>query len=311
MMDPPYNGPSIETRSTGRSLTVELPSSTGDERPGADIEDPFALGRRWVEVEAGEGQGSRRFREVPLSLDDLRNPQEGDQLTHSLQHGDGISETKERLRCFFHAQGRQDVIVCDDLQMIWDDPALDKIAPDVAVIPAVKDPRRYRKSFKVREEGTRPVFVLEVSSASTQKFDQEEKPEIYRRAEVEECFLLDQLSEPWQLVAFQLNRSRTAYVEIKADAQGRYLARTLGVYFRISPDGQDLILEDAASGEILRKPIDEMQGRRDAERRADQEAEARRQEAEARRQEAEAREAAEARNRELLAEIERLRGSRS
>ena len=103
------------------------------------------------------------------------------------------------------------------------------------------------------------------------------------------------------------------YRKVRPDARGRLLAETLGVYFSISASGDDLVMEDAETGEVLRKPVAESRARRAAERQAAEEAEARavaeRQaaaEAQARRAEAEARAAAEATVQELLAKIQRL-----
>ncbi len=56
----------------------------------------------------------------------------------------------------------------------------------------------------------------------------------------------------------------------------------MGVYWSVSASGDELILEDAETGEVLRKPIEESEDRRAAERQAAEEAGARQKEAEAR-----------------------------
>ncbi|MCP4593897.1 MAG: hypothetical protein GY842_24445 [bacterium] len=68
MPDPPYTGSKVEARAAGSFAAVVSP----EVRP--QVEDPFRYGSRWVEVETATG---RTIREVPLTLDDLFDPQEG------------------------------------------------------------------------------------------------------------------------------------------------------------------------------------------------------------------------------------------
>ena len=305
MTDPPYTGSKIEARAT-QGRAVQVPR---------EIEDPFRYGSRWVEVQI---PGGTEFQEVPLTLADLFDPQEGDHVAHSILHGDIISESKEMIRQAFRSRERTDVLVCDDVKMLWKDPALPRIAPDVAVIPWVEDPTRNRDSFDEKKEGTGPVFVLEVVSKSTGSFDYKDKPSIYRRAKVKECFLLDPLQKPWKLLGRRLHPGTGRYRKIRADKQGRVRSEMLGLYFAVAPEGDRLVLVDVATGEELRGLGKEVEARRAAESRAETEAQARRAaeskaeaEAQARRQEVEARRAAEAENQRLAADIERLRAASS
>lgn len=287
-MDPPsYTGSKMEARATG-SQAVRTPR---------EIEDPFRYGSRWVKVETPRGA---ELQEVPLTLDDLFDPQEGDHVAHSILHGDIISATKEMIRQVFRSRGRDDVLVCDDVKMLWKDPDLPRIGPDVAVIPGVEDPTRNRDSFNEKEEGTGPVFVLEVVSKSTRNFDYNDKPPIYRQAKVREYFILDPLKTPWKLLGWRLHPDTGRYRKLRADKQGRVRAETLELDLAIAPEGDRLVLVDLATSEELRDLSEEVEARQAAESRAEMEAEARR-------QEEEARQATEAENRRLAAEVERLR----
>ncbi len=279
MMDPPSTGSKMEARATG-SRAVRTPR---------EIEDPFRYGSRWVEAETPRGS---RFQEVPLTLEDLFDPQEGDLVTHSILHGDIITAVKEMIRQAFRSRGRTDVLVCDDVKMLWKDPALPRIGPDVAVIPGVEDPTRNRDSFNEAKEGTGPVFVLEVISKSTGDFDYQDKPSIYQQAGVKECFLLDPLKTPWKLLGRRMQPGGQ-YRKIRADLQGRVRSETLDLYFAIAPEGDRLVLVDVTTGEELRDLGEEVEARQAAENRAEAEAEARR--------------AVEAEKEELAAELERLR----
>ena len=274
MMDPPYDGPKMEARD---------PEGTYSRAP-REIEDPFRYGSRWVYVKTGKGK--EELREVPLTLEDLFDPQEGDYVPHSTVHGDLVSASKEMIRQAFRRRGRTDVLVCDDVKMLWKDPSLAQIAPDVAVIPGIADPERYRPVFDEAKEGTGPVFVLEVVSKATRSFDSGDKPTIYRRARVEECFILDPLKSPWELVGRRLAPRTGRYRKIRPDREGRVRSQTLGLDFAIAPEGDRLILVDVATGEPLRT-LGESESAREAAESA--------------------REAAEAKNRELAQEIERLR----
>jgi len=278
MMDPSYNGPKMEARRSSGSSVVEAPREIDADK------EARVYGSRWEEVETTDGDTS--FQEVPLTWEDLFDPQEGDHVPHGTEHADLISETKESLKAFFDAQNRSDVLVCDDVKMLWTDPKLPRVGPDVAVIPGVEDPDRSRDSFDELREGTRPSFVLEVTSKATAPFDRGEKPDVFRRAKVQECFVLDRLKSPWELKAYRLDAKTGEYLEVVPDERGRYPAETIGVHFSIAESGEALILEDAATGQPLLKPREESVARQAAERRA---------------------EAAEAKVRELLAEIERLR----
>jgi Uma2 family endonuclease len=298
MVDPPYTGPRMEARESEGSV-VQAPR---------EIEDPFRYGSRWVRVKSRKGT---ELREVPLTVEDLFDPQEGDYVPHTTVHGNLVTASKEMIRQAFRRRGRTDVLVCDDVKMLWKDPALAQVAPDVAVIPGIPDPERLRSVFDEEKEGTGPVFVLEVVSKATRKFDSKDKPDIYRRAGVAECFVLNPLKSPWELVGRRLQRpqggrgermqARTGrYRKLRPDKQGRVRAKTLGLYFLIPPAGDRLILVDVATGEPLRG-LAESEEAREAAEEAREAAERRAM------REAEARRAAEAENLKLAREIEQLR----
>ena len=266
MMDPPHTGSKLETRASG-SGGFRMPSET---------EDPFRYGSRWVQVETSRGT---EWQAVPLTLEDLFDPQEDDHVTHSILHGDILSAVREMIRQVFRSRGRSDVLVCDGVKMLWKDPALPQIGPDLAVIPGIEDTTLRRDSFNEKKEGTGPAFVLEVISKSTRDFDYEDKPQIYQRAKVQEYILLDPLETPWKLLGHRLHQESGRYRKIRADKNGRVRSEALDLFFSIAPEGDRLILVDAATGEELR-------GLAEAEA---------------------ARQAAEMENERLAAEVERLR----
>ncbi len=293
MMDPTHTGPKIEARGRPGNYVVEVPHELELE----DLDGKARVyGSRFVEVE-GKG-GKTSVQEVPLTWEDLFDPQEGDRLMHSRRHGRTLRDTGAALDCLYAVRGRDDVLVLDDVRIDWKTPGVDPACPDIAVVPGVKTPKKGRrepKSFNEKKEGTSPVFVLEATSQGTAKYDRESKPEIYRQAKVPEIFLLDELKTPWELSGERRDPKTGGYESARPDAQGRLLSEMLGVYFSISASGDELMMEDAETGEALRKPVEESEARRVAERQAAEEAEGREAAQRQAAEEIEARQAAEER----------------
>jgi Uma2 family endonuclease len=250
----------METRST----------SGGGGRRALDVEallaeDPYFYGWRMV----GDEQ-------VPLTEDDLLDPQEGDFVSDHTLHLWVVSTIYTVLLELFLVRGRLDVLVGGNLKMLWRDPRIKRVAPDVVVIPGVDDPGRDRRSFDEKKEGTRPVFVLEATSEATSRTDFEMKPRVYEQAGIEEYFLLDTLAAPWTLTGRRLLEATGRYREIRPDGEGRLLAESLEVRFAIGADGRSVDLFDARTGEKLRDLHAAEKARRLAEERQRAEAEARR-----------------------------------
>lgn len=108
---------------------------------------------------------------------------ESDQACEYLIYGRNV------LKSYF--QDRLDVYVSGNLCIYYEqgNPRA-VIAPDVFVVFGVE--RGDRRSYKTWEEGNKaPDFVLEITSKSTQKEDQEIKPNIYAALGVREYFQYD------------------------------------------------------------------------------------------------------------------------
>jgi Uma2 family endonuclease len=176
------------------------------------------------------------------------------------------------------------------------------VAPDVFVICGV--PKRRRRIFKVWEEGGKtPDMVIEITSDTTRREDEVKKPALYSRLGVHEYFQYDPTGD----------YLRPALKGRRLDEQGDYqpisptwlsgdmfslTSEILGLELRLE-DGQ-LRFFEPVSGTYLLSHAEER-----AERQQEQ---ARRQQAEEQARTAEDRAlAAEDRNRELEAEVARLR----
>ena len=223
----------------------------------------------------------------------------------------------DRLR--HHFRSRQDVYVSGNLLLYYreGDPRA-VVAPDVFVVLGVANADR--SSYRLWEEAKGPDFVLEITSRTTHREDQERKRELYRSLGVREYWQYDPTGDYLEPPLQGLELSAGEYRRLP----GRELAAgtlalasgVLGLELRLTERG--LRLHDPETGQDLPNlaETDEARQRerqaRQRERQARLAAETRlAQEAAARRQEAAARAAAEARVAELEALLRRERGSDS
>ncbi len=170
------------------------------------------------------------------------------------------------------------------------------IAPDAFVVFGVPERliKRIRRLYRIEEWGPPPAFVLEVGSDSTAARDMREKRDIYARMGALEYWRLDpsggeRYGEP--LIGERLVDGEYERFETRVEADGDVWARSevLGVdfYWRVGDDGYgEFLIRDGETGEWLGDLNEERTARLAAE---------------------EARLVAEARARELEAELERIR----
>lgn len=121
-------------------------------------------------------------------------------------------------------------------------------SPDLMAVKGV-DVVAKRRSFKTWVEKAVPCFVLELTSKKTAKEDRVEKKILYRQLGVREYFLFDPLDEylPEQLMGFRVVGGD--YRPLQPNADGGITSRELGL--RFVPDGNDLLVFDAKTGEHL------------------------------------------------------------
>jgi len=114
---------------------------------------------------------------------------DGQPMTESDATRDYLLHCIEVLQLYF--KGRPNVYVSGNLFVYYEEgnPKA-SLSPDVFVIFGVSN--RKRRSYKAWQEGGKlPNFVLEITSRSTKRQDQEEKPRLYARLGVEEYFQYD------------------------------------------------------------------------------------------------------------------------
>lgn len=257
---------------------------------------------RWVERPGGRME----LVVMPLTPELFLNPQVGDHMTQGKRHIDTARQIADRLEDFFRPV--PDVLITMDMKHLFG-PGLSKPSPDVSVIRGVRDRDADRESFDVVSEGVRPCLILEVVSPLSSRIrmaDLEDKVSLYRRVGIPEYLIVDsqRRDRRFRLIGYRLEPS--GYTPIEPDEQGRLLSETTGLWFQVSPDGNQVRMFEYPSGRSLptREEIESLREAAEEKARvAEQQARA---EAEARRVEAKARQAAEDEVARLRAEIERL-----
>jgi Uma2 family endonuclease len=290
------------------TATIEIPLSSVP-----DPADPFRYGWRYVQRERDDG--TLEIEQVPLTLEDVLHPREGDQVTHSAAH----QRRLHYLRGVFEAQLADDptAVVLDDVRVAWDVPGLKAHGPDIAVIFGVREREKNWSTFDVAAEGVRPALIVELTSPETAALDRSPKLEEYELAGVPLYVIIDGVArrrEP-TLRLFGFAQSPTGYRSLATDERGRLWLAPVRLWLGVEED--ELVCYDEADRPLgdyralAAALAAETRGRAEAERQVE---DARRARVEAeRRAEAEqqGRLAAEARLRALEDELRQLRGGAS
>ncbi|HEX9944515.1 MAG TPA: Uma2 family endonuclease [Thermoanaerobaculia bacterium] len=221
--------------------------------------DPFRYGWRWRSVRLPSGEVVEQ--QIPLTPEDLLDPQLGDEVPQSDPHHELLLVVDELLTRRFAS--RQDVCVASDMKMLWGIPGFKEPSPDIAVIPGVRKKRDPERTvFDVVREGTRPCLVIEIVSstdAETRRNDYERKVEIYQRAGIPEHLILDPATSFTQgrllLTGYRLGPDGR-YQRIEPDREGRLLSETAGLLFGVAEDGQTIRVFNAATGQRLLTPLE-------------------------------------------------------
>jgi Uma2 family endonuclease len=240
------------------------------ESPEAAELDPFRYGwrPRYVRLPNGELDEQR----IPLTLEDLLDPQLGDVVTQSEPHFGLMIALAELLRR--HYESRDDVYVAGDMKMLWGIPGIPEPSPDIAVIFGVRNKLDPRTSFRCKREGTRPSLIIELVSSidsGTRNNDYEKKVKIYQRVGIPEYFIFDPptpvTDERLLLTGYRLDAAGR-YREVDPDSLGRLNSVTANLLFGVSDNGRSPEVIDAATGKTISTPGQLDKARQAAEARA-------------------------------------------
>lgn len=203
--------------------------------------DPYRYGWRYVRRELPDGGFFTE--QVPLTLEDVLHPEEGDQVTHSSAH-------QRRIRYLgnvFSARLRHDpnAVVLDDVRVKWDVPELQPHGPDIMVIVGVRE-RKVWSTFDVAAEGVRPALIVEVISPETRAIDRSAKLDDYELAGVPLYVLVDAVTrrgvETVRLFGYTL--TPRGYQALGLDEQGRLWLEPLRLWLGVAEN--ELVCYDEA-----------------------------------------------------------------
>jgi Uma2 family endonuclease len=209
----------------------------------------FPYGWRYVERIAPDG--SVTFDQIPLTLEDVVHPQEGDQVTHSDLHQRICAYLYNVLRGLL--SGIPGAVVLHDVRIAWDDPDLKAHGPDLAVIFGVREHKNW-SAFDVAVEGVRPALIIEVTSPETRAVDLMIKLDEYDLAGVEFYVIVDVVQRRGQVAPRLLGyrRTPTVYAVLSPDAQGRLWIEPLQIW--LGAQEQAVVCYDASGKPISDYP---------------------------------------------------------
>ena len=288
--------------------------------------DPYRYG--WRERREIAPDGSEKVGWIPLTYRDLLDPQEGDYIAESTIHRrvvEGVADILTR-----RYEDDPGVAVWCNLKIVFRIPGLTTgPGPDICVVDGVVDRDRGRKSFHFGREPGKVRLVVEVVSEDSVRKDYQDLLRIYAPLGVQEYVAVRPLGlypdGPFELRGWHLDPRTRRLLPIAPNPQGQIPSLATGLLFGTGSDGFCLSLWNAASGERLLSPEEDVTRLREraeqaeerverAEERADRESEARRTAEEARsaaeaarRSAVEEQQRALKRNREMAAELEQLR----
>jgi Uma2 family endonuclease len=191
------------------------------------------------------------WKRIPLTLEDVLHPQEGDVHLLSDPHTDDCTYLRVVLKDR-HAFDRS-VAILSDCGIYWDIPGLEHHSPDLAVTFGVKQ-RKGWETFDVRQEKVRPVLIIEVTSPKTRVNDVEKKVQQYAQAGVAYYVIADAGSKPGRrrlkLISYRL--AGKAYEKVGLDPQGRAWLEPVKLWLAVTVNpetGEDrLALIDPVTG---------------------------------------------------------------
>jgi Uma2 family endonuclease len=214
----------------------------------------------------------------PLKTEIIYPISDGAPMAESDPARDYLVYGVEALDIYF--QNREDVYVSGNLFIYYKKGVPSAVvAPDVFVVFGVK--KKKRLTYKVWEEDNKvPNFVLEITSATTQENDEEEKPKKYASLGVQEYFQYDPIGDyldpPLKGSQLVEGNYQPMTMNLLPDGVLSIYSEVLGLDLRVS--GGELRFYDPQTGEKLLSHKETEQARQQAEQ-ARQQAEQARQDA--------------------------------
>jgi Uma2 family endonuclease len=246
----------------------------------ADV-DRYRYGWRYKTCRLPDG--TEESVEVPLTVEDLLHPKEGDCIPENTVH----SHERDYLYDVLESRviDRPTIRIFTDCLIDWGIPGLGNHSPDISAFENVRDRERKWGVFPVAREGARPLLSIEIVSPDDRDPTRRDndvviKMDHYHQVGVPLYIIVDQEEEdgPRRLLGYR--DTPDGYVPLIPDAQGRLLLEPFGVLIGLRDDR--IVCYDAATNEeILGYPALSQAMQAEAEARRVAEERAARQQAEA------------------------------
>ena len=239
------------------SVELETPPSR---TPNLD-DDAFRIGYRTVR--RIDGDGREIFDTVPLSQEDFLHPQEGDRFMLVDQH----VRIVESIRFAVETIARRGINlrVLSEHRVDWQVEPIKPHGPDVVVFrdfPPDWD-GVHRGTFPVRDEGSTPLAVIEVTSEATRTTDFEAKFLEYEAAGIPYYVIVDLAGPDDARKILGFRHARGAFRPMRPDASRGILLPNLHLWLRwqngsvIAADEEGKDLPNAEQTAVLLEQIEE------------------------------------------------------
>lgn len=190
----------------------------------AERPDPFRFGWRYVQQIGADG--TKMSVQVPLTLEDVLHPQEGDHIPENRQQENDRRYLATVLE--WRLADNPQALVLSDCLINWGVRGLRNHSPDISVFDGVVHPNPNLTTLAVAREGARPVLVIEIVSPDAhdrqaRDNDVVTKVREYYRARVPLYAIVDKerVDGPRRIVGYR--RGRRKYELLPLDEQGRLL----------------------------------------------------------------------------------------
>jgi colicin import membrane protein len=255
--------------------------------PPPPKEDPWRLGWRYVPHVGPDRETT--YEQVPLTEEGLLFPEEGDFVVTNESHHIDCFYLKAALKLW--AARREGALALGDHRVDWGVSGLRPLGPDVVVFDGLHeawDP--HRGTFPVKTFGARTLLVIEVTSPDSRPNDLGIKVEFYHRVGALFYAIVDRHEtrgqEDGRLLGYRADPAiPDHFVEVGPDERGRLWLESVRLWLTIENDRAVLYEEN---GDRIPSYAEAIRDKQSAEARIA---------------------AAEARTKELEAELQRLRGN--
>lgn len=204
----------------------------------------WSYGWRYEEVRTSDG--AVQTQRIPLTPEEALHPKEEYVMSERTSHTIIATELRNMLRVW--SLQHPEMTIFSNLIFDWNHPEIGDYAPDIAVVPHVREPDADRGKFLVAEEGALPCLVIEVVSPATQRADKVTKLRDYARLGIREYIYIHSRTTRRGIVSEIVGHrlAQESYQVIPIDEDGAVYCETLSL--RIGITNGNVWIEDALTG---------------------------------------------------------------